>query len=123
MLLRSLNLRRLSYVILSAEKNHFLTQLPSIQEKLVDTLRNVSAPIVQSEVFLCVRVLLCRLSPHNLSSFWPVILTELVSFSLSSKTDHVDHHHLVSHIRPDLRQHPCRWLRGAWSHPLRMQTP
>ncbi|RDX51932.1 hypothetical protein OH76DRAFT_1400831 [Lentinus brumalis] len=77
MLLRSLNLRRLSYVILSAEKNHFLTQLPSIQEKLVDTLRNVSAPIVQSEVFLCVRVLLCRLSPHNLSSFWPVILTEL----------------------------------------------
>ncbi|EJF67133.1 hypothetical protein DICSQDRAFT_151482 [Dichomitus squalens LYAD-421 SS1] len=77
MLLRSLNLRRLSYVILSAEKNHFLTSLPSIQEKLVDTLRNVTAPIVQSEVFLCVRVLLCRLSPHNLSSFWPVILTEL----------------------------------------------
>ncbi|KAH9920216.1 Dopey, N-terminal-domain-containing protein [Epithele typhae] len=77
MLLRSLNLRRLSYVILSAEKNHFLAQLPAIQEKLVDTLRNVSAPIVQSEVFLCVRVLLCRLSPHNLSSFWPVILAEL----------------------------------------------
>ncbi|OCH88751.1 hypothetical protein OBBRIDRAFT_64803 [Obba rivulosa] len=77
MLLRSLNLRRLSYVILSSEKNHFLTQLPSIQEKLVDTLRNVSAPIVQSEVWLCVRVLLCRLSPHNLSSFWPVLVTEL----------------------------------------------
>ena len=78
MLLRSLNLRRLSYVLLSGEKNHFLTQLPSIQEKLVDTLRNVSAPVVQCEVYLCVRVLLCRLSPHNLSSFWPVILTELV---------------------------------------------
>ncbi|KZT72967.1 hypothetical protein DAEQUDRAFT_808918 [Daedalea quercina L-15889] len=77
MLLRSLNLRRLSYVLLSGEKNHFLTQLPSIQEKLVDTLRNVSSPIVQCEVYLCVRVLLCRLSPHNLSSFWPVILTEL----------------------------------------------
>lgn len=79
MLLRSLNLRRLSFVLLSSEKNHFLTQLPTIQEKLVDTLRNVSAPVVQSEVYLCVRVLLCRLSPHNLSSFWPVILTELVS--------------------------------------------
>ncbi|CAL1694342.1 unnamed protein product [Somion occarium] len=77
MLLRSLNLRRLSYVILTGDKNHFLTQLPSIQEKLVDTLRNVSAPIVQSEVYLCVRVLLCRLSPHNLSSFWPVVLTEM----------------------------------------------
>lgn len=82
MLLRSLNLRRLAYVILAGEKNHFLTQLPTIQEKLVDTLRNVSAPIVQSEVYLCVRVLLCRLSPHNLSSFWPVILTELVSLSI-----------------------------------------
>ena len=81
MLLRSLNLRRLSYVILSGEKNQFLTQLPTIQEKLVDTLRNVTAPIVQSEVYLCVRILLCRLSPHNLSSFWPVILTELVSLS------------------------------------------
>lgn len=81
MLLRSLNLRRLSYVILTGDKNQYLTQLPTIQEKLVDTLRNVTAPIVQSEVYLCVRILLCRLSPHNLSSFWPVILTELVSFS------------------------------------------
>ena len=82
MLLRSLNLRRLSYVILSGDKNSFLTQLPVIQEKLVDTLRNVSAAVVQSEVYLCVRVLLCRLSPHNLTSFWPVILTELVCILL-----------------------------------------
>ncbi|KAF9566957.1 hypothetical protein CPC08DRAFT_758587 [Agrocybe pediades] len=77
MLLRSLNLRRLSYVIFSGEKNHFLTQLPSIQEKLVDIFRSVTSPIVLSEVFLCIRVLLCRLSPHNLTSFWPVVLTEL----------------------------------------------
>ncbi|KAF9225321.1 hypothetical protein BS17DRAFT_872565 [Gyrodon lividus] len=76
-LVRSLNLRRLSFVLFTGEKNHFLTQLPSVQEKLVDTLRNVPSPIVQSEVFLCIRVLLCRLSPHNLTSFWPVILTEL----------------------------------------------
>ena len=81
MLLRSLNIRRLSYVLFAGEKNHFLTQLPTIQEKLVDTLRNVSSPIVQSEMFLCIRILLCRLSPHNLTSFWPVILTEMVRFS------------------------------------------
>ena len=79
MLLRSLNLRRLSYVLLTGEKNQFITQLPTIQEKLVDTLRNGNTPIVQSEVYLCVRILLCRLSPHNLSSFWPTILGELVS--------------------------------------------
>lgn len=79
MLLRSLNLRRLSFVLFTGEKNHFLTQLPSIQEKLVDIFKNVTAPIVLSEVYLCIRILLCRLSPHNLTSFWPVILTELVS--------------------------------------------
>jgi hypothetical protein len=78
MLLRSQNVRRLSFVVFTGEKNHFLTYLPTIQEKLVDILRNVTAPIVQSEVFLCVRVLLCRLSKHNLTSFWPVLLTELV---------------------------------------------
>ncbi|KAG6336234.1 hypothetical protein ID866_2853 [Astraeus odoratus] len=77
MLLRSLNLRRLSFVLFAGEKNHFLTQLPSVQEKLVDILRNVQSPVVQSEVYLCIRVLLSRLSPHNLTSFWPVILTEL----------------------------------------------
>ncbi|KAJ7750196.1 Dopey, N-terminal-domain-containing protein [Mycena metata] len=77
MLLRSLNIRRLSFVLFAGDKNHFLTLLPSIQEKLVDILRNVTAPIVQSEVYLCIRVLLCRLSAHNLTSFWPVLLTEL----------------------------------------------
>ncbi|KAF5380337.1 hypothetical protein D9757_007927 [Collybiopsis confluens] len=77
MLVRSLNLRRLSFVLLAGDKNHYLTVLPSVQEKLVDVLRNVTTPIVQSEVYLCIRVLLCRVSPHNLTSFWPVLLTEL----------------------------------------------
>ncbi|KAG6851405.1 hypothetical protein H0H93_005803 [Arthromyces matolae] len=77
MLLRSINVRRLSLILFAGEKNHFLTQLPTIQEKLVDIFRNVTAPIVQCEVFLCIRVLLCRLSAHNMTSFWPVLLTEL----------------------------------------------
>ncbi|KAG5652198.1 hypothetical protein H0H81_005933 [Sphagnurus paluster] len=77
MLLRSLNVRRLSLVLFTGDKNHFLTQLPTIQEKLVDIFKNVTSPIVQCEVFLSIRVLLCRLSPHNLTSFWPVLLTEL----------------------------------------------
>lgn len=85
MLLRSLNVRRLSFTLLTGENNHFLTHLPSIQEKLVDILRNIASPVVQSEVFLCVRVLLCRLSKHNLTSFWPVLLTELVGCLHSMK--------------------------------------
>jgi hypothetical protein len=50
-MLRSLNLRRLSYVVYTGEKNQFLAQLPSIQEKLVEILRNtVVSPTVHSEV-------------------------------------------------------------------------
>jgi len=75
--LRSMNMRRMSYILLCGEKNQFLTSLPTIQEKLVDTLKNTSAPVVQAEVYLCVRVLMCRLSQHNLDSFWPVILSEM----------------------------------------------
>ncbi|KAL5535972.1 hypothetical protein ACEPAF_4066 [Sanghuangporus sanghuang] len=78
MQMRAQNIRRLSFVLFASEKNHFLTQLPAIQEKLVDLLRNGGAPIVESEVYLCIRVLICRLSPHNLSSFWPVLLSELI---------------------------------------------
>jgi hypothetical protein len=87
---RSLNLRRLSYVLFTGDKNHFLTQLPTIQEKLVDVLKNVNAPIVQSEVYLCIRVLLCRLSAHNLTSFWPVVLTDLVSPRVRATGTHID---------------------------------
>jgi hypothetical protein len=75
---RSMNMRRMSYILLCGEKNQFLTSLPTIQEKLVDVLKNTSAPVVQAEVYLCVRVLMCRLSQHNLDSFWPVILSEMV---------------------------------------------
>lgn len=93
MISRSLNLRRLTLVLLAADMNHYLAQLPSIQEKLVDVLRtDVVSPRVHSEVsrwywvievadvqvYLCLRVLMCRVSPQHLTNFWPVILTELL---------------------------------------------
>ncbi|WWC97086.1 hypothetical protein V866_003964 [Kwoniella sp. B9012] len=79
MLVKSLNLRRLSFVLLSAENNHYLVQLPAIQEKLVEMLRSSQlSPRVHSEVYLCLRVLMCRISPQHLTNFWPVILTELL---------------------------------------------
>lgn len=50
-----------------------------IQEKLVEILRNhVVSPRVHSEVYLCLRVLMCRISPQHLAQIWPVILTELL---------------------------------------------
>jgi hypothetical protein len=30
------------------------------------------------QVYLCLRVLMCRISPQHLTNFWPVILTELL---------------------------------------------
>ncbi|KAG8967964.1 hypothetical protein FRC03_008985 [Tulasnella sp. 419] len=78
-LLRSLNLRRLSFILFAGDKDQFLVQLPAIQERLVDTLRTSSGvPAVVSEIYLCLRVLLCRLSSRNMLSFWPVILTEMI---------------------------------------------
>jgi hypothetical protein len=96
---RSLNLRRLSLVMFAAGRNHFIVQLPAIQEKLVDLLRtsNVSsavhsevclrvhpaslvlADIVFLQVYLCLRVLLCRFSPQHIVNLWPILLSELVS--------------------------------------------
>ena len=107
MISRSLNLRRLSFILLAAERNHYLAQLPNIQEKLVDILRtDVVSPRVHSEVsrhatsdsdidipeltmqvYLCLRVLMCRISPQHLTNFWPVILTELIKVFESTMDD------------------------------------
>ncbi|SPO39006.1 related to DOP1 - strong similarity to developmental regulatory gene, dopey (dopA) [Pseudozyma flocculosa] len=78
MLTRAFNLRRLSFVIFSGERDAFLAQLPSIQERVVDLLRSNVSELVHAEVYLCMRVLLCRFSARHLSSFWPVIITELM---------------------------------------------
>lgn len=80
-LARALTLRRLTYVILSSRvQDHFLPQLPSIQEKIVDVVRASEArDLVAGEVYLTMRVLLVRFSPQHLASFWPVLITEMVS--------------------------------------------
>ncbi|EST09066.1 Dopey, N-terminal [Kalmanozyma brasiliensis GHG001] len=78
MLSRALNLRRLSFAIFAGEQDTFLTQLPLIQEKLVDLLRSSVSEVLHAEVYLCLRVLLVRFSARNLTSFWPVLMTELM---------------------------------------------
>ncbi|WFD35659.1 hypothetical protein MCUN1_002517 [Malassezia cuniculi] len=75
---RTLNIRRISFVLFSAANDSYLTHLPQMQEKLVETLRSSPADIVQAEVYLCMRVLLCRFKSQHLSGFWPIILAELL---------------------------------------------
>ncbi|KAJ2336384.1 hypothetical protein GGI00_000861, partial [Coemansia sp. RSA 2681] len=76
--MRALSLRRLSFIVWAGAVNQYLASLPQIQEKLVDILKNAPHPAVQIEVFLCLRVLLCRVSNHHMSNFWPMLLTELM---------------------------------------------
>lgn len=61
------NLRRLSLILLAAERNHYLGLLPAIQERLVEMLRsgNVSTR-VHSEVRQ--KILLMTLEAVNLYS-------------------------------------------------------
>ncbi|RIA92963.1 Dopey, N-terminal-domain-containing protein [Glomus cerebriforme] len=75
---RALNLRRLSFVIYCGKENQYLTYLPSIQEKLVELFKLGLSELVHAEIYLTLRILMCRISNHHLSNFWPVILTELV---------------------------------------------
>lgn len=49
---RALSLRRLTYVLFTGEKDRYLTQLPLIQEKLVDLLRSPVGDMVHAEVRL-----------------------------------------------------------------------
>ncbi|CBZ54720.1 putative dopey, N-terminal domain-containing protein [Neospora caninum Liverpool] len=74
-------LRRLAFLLLCSGKDIFQPQLPFILEKLTEALKlNASnqAPCLTEQVFLCVRVLLLRLSSSALTPVWPILLTELI---------------------------------------------
>lgn len=78
-LLSSRLLKRMGFVILSAETDQFIPHLPDIQEKLSDSLKSLHNPEVCAEVFAIFRVLLLKFSPHHLMAFWPSITSELLS--------------------------------------------
>jgi len=77
-LMRARNIKRLSFVLYSGEVDLYQSHLSWIQEKLVEALKLPDAYPVYVEVFHCLRILMLRISPRRLVSFWPVIFTELV---------------------------------------------
>lgn len=99
---KAMNLRRLSFVLYAAGREHFLPQLPAILEKLVEILRGgVEAgaaggggggggssgvggsglDLLRAEAYLCLRVMLCRFDSQHLATLWPLLITELVSLA------------------------------------------
>ncbi|KAJ9093061.1 hypothetical protein QFC21_006554 [Naganishia friedmannii] len=85
---KATNIRRLSLLLFAAETNHYLIQLPHIQERLVEILRTpVAYPAINAEVYLCLRIMLCRFSSQQLTNFWPMILSELIKIFESAMED------------------------------------
>lgn len=76
-----LNLRRIAVLILASAGDAFVTDLPSILEKLVELLgaTSTSSPssTTRAEVYMVVRALVLKTSAIHLAPLWPVINTEL----------------------------------------------
>jgi hemoglobin-like flavoprotein len=69
--------KRLAFILFCSEKDQYQRYMSEIQEKLIECLRMNSSPVVQSQILLCFRVLLLRMSHHHLTSLWPIIYTEM----------------------------------------------
>ena len=92
-LLRARLLQRISFAVFAAPQDHYLPHLTAIQERLVECLRGSFAgayPSVQRQVFFCLRILISRITPQNLISFWPLILTELIRVFSERKAEATD---------------------------------
>ncbi|XP_046393858.1 protein dopey-1 homolog isoform X2 [Ischnura elegans] len=94
-------LKRLAFVIFCSETDQYQKYMPEIQERLADSLRLPQVvPSVQAQVFLCFRVLLLRMSPANITSLWPTIISEMVQvFLLIEREFTADSEEFSSHIR------------------------
>ncbi|XP_034245297.1 protein dopey-1 homolog isoform X2 [Thrips palmi] len=81
-------LKRLAFVILCSDMDQYQKYMPEIQERLAESLRLPQVvPAVQANVFLCFRVLLLRMSPHHVTSLWPVIISEMVQVFLQMEQE------------------------------------
>ncbi|KAJ1849635.1 hypothetical protein LPJ73_003690, partial [Coemansia sp. RSA 2703] len=75
---RAASLRRLSFLLWASPVDQHAGALPLILERLADVLKHEWHAHVHAEVFLCLRVLLCRVAPRHMSGFWPVLLAEMM---------------------------------------------
>ncbi|GMF75564.1 unnamed protein product [Aspergillus oryzae] len=76
-----LNLRRITLLILSANNDYFIGELPGLLQKLEDLLGATSSSspssTTRAEIFMVLRALALKSSTTALAPFWPLINTEL----------------------------------------------
>ena len=76
-----LNLRRIAFVILSADDDAFIERLSDIQAKLAELMNAtaLSSPssVTRAETYMVLRALVLKTSPIHLASLWPSVNAEL----------------------------------------------
>ncbi|KAJ9157302.1 Protein dopey [Pleurostoma richardsiae] len=88
-----LNLRRTATLILASADDTFVTDIPTILDKLVELLgaTSTSSPssTTRAELFMVVRALVLKTTPIHLAPLWPVVNAELHSaISSVASPDH-----------------------------------
>jgi hypothetical protein len=74
--IRARAVRRVAFCIFVSEPDHYLAQLPTVLERLRDSLR-LANPILVVQCFLCLRVLLLRTGPGSIAAFRATALSEM----------------------------------------------
>ncbi|KAJ5776476.1 uncharacterized protein N7511_001487 [Penicillium nucicola] len=76
-----LNLRRIALLVLSANDDYFVGELPALLQKLEDLLAATSASspssATRAEIFMLLRALALKTSASAMAPFWPLVNTEL----------------------------------------------
>ncbi|KAJ5856382.1 Dopey N-terminal [Penicillium soppii] len=76
-----LNLRRIALLLLSANEDYFVGELPALLQKLEDLLAATSSSspssATRAEVFMVLRAVALKSSASAMAPFWPLINTEL----------------------------------------------
>ena len=76
-----LTLRRMSFLVLAAADDTYVTNLVGIQEKVLELLTATAASspssATRAELYMLLRALILKTSAIHMASFWPVINSEL----------------------------------------------
>jgi hypothetical protein len=76
-----LTLRRMATLVLATVNDNFVTDLPAMQEKIVDLLgaSTTSSPssTTRADIYVLLRALVLKTSAVHLSTLWPIINAEL----------------------------------------------
>ena len=76
-----LTLRRMSFLVLAAANDTYVTNLVGVQEKVLELLTATAASspssATRAELYMLLRALILKTSAVHMASFWPVINSEL----------------------------------------------